>query len=162
MQSWLWRGFGILAVLSLNVSPAAAETLREALVRTLRVNPTLGAQQAGLRATRELLPQARAGFLPRITANADVTYQRDTLLLTTSTSGALPQTAVLSRRFGVSLTQSLFDGGHVSGLVGQAGAQTAGAEETLRDATQAMLASVAASYRMCCAIRSFAASIAPI
>ena len=57
----------LLAGLSLVAlaAPAAAETLREALAKAYRTNPTLEAQRANLRATDETVPLARAPSLPR-------------------------------------------------------------------------------------------------
>jgi outer membrane protein len=58
-------GAGALAAGSL----AAAETLREALERTYRSNPTIMAQREQLRALDENVAIARAGLRPRVSAN---------------------------------------------------------------------------------------------
>ncbi len=46
---------------------AGAETLESALAQAYRNNPTLNAQRAALRATDEGVPQAVAGYRPRVT-----------------------------------------------------------------------------------------------
>lgn len=52
---------------------AFAETLSDALLRAYETNPSLDAERARQRATRELKPQARAGALPQITGGGAYT-----------------------------------------------------------------------------------------
>ena len=120
-QFWLLRCAGAVIAICLAWSPVTAETLREALERTLRTNPTLGAQQSALRATRGSLPQARAGFLPHLNAAADLGYERELPGPAASAGSALRQTGALSHGFGASLTQSLFDGGGRRALLDRPG-----------------------------------------
>lgn len=49
-------------------APLAAQTLQEALGMAYQTNPTIQAERARQRATRELTPQARANVLPQINA----------------------------------------------------------------------------------------------
>jgi outer membrane protein len=51
-------------------SPAAAQTLEEALASAYRENPTIGAERARQRATKELAPQSLANALPQISGSA--------------------------------------------------------------------------------------------
>lgn len=53
--------------------PASAETLRDALARAYRDNPTLSAQRAAQRATDENVPIARANGRPSISASGGFT-----------------------------------------------------------------------------------------
>ncbi|RDE07422.1 hypothetical protein DVW87_01710 [Sphingomonas aracearum] len=53
--------------------PAAAETLREALVKAYNGNPTLTAQRAAQRATDENVPIARAAGLPAVSVDGGYT-----------------------------------------------------------------------------------------
>ena len=53
----------------LSANSASAETLESALAQAYRNNPTLNAQRAALRATDEGVPQALAGYRPRITGS---------------------------------------------------------------------------------------------
>lgn len=55
-------------------SPAQGETLREALIYAYRTNPSLTGARAGLRATDEGVPIAKAAGRPALSATAD--YQR--------------------------------------------------------------------------------------
>lgn len=63
-----------LAALSvgLGLNPAQAQALNDALALAYQANPTLEAARAELRAVDELVPQARAGFLPQVSATGDV------------------------------------------------------------------------------------------
>ncbi|WP_306253124.1 TolC family outer membrane protein [Parvularcula sp. IMCC14364] len=63
----------VSASVLLQPGPARAQSLRETLELTHTTNPVLRAQRAGLEATSELLPQARAGLLPKVNAQAGVT-----------------------------------------------------------------------------------------
>src|ERR687885_26978 len=57
--------------------PAAlpAETLKGALARAYAANPSLNAQRAGLLATGENVPRAKAGCRPKVNATADLGAQ---------------------------------------------------------------------------------------
>ncbi|MFV3076185.1 TolC family outer membrane protein [Niveispirillum fermenti] len=56
----------------LGLSPAQAQSLQDALAQAYESNPTLDAARAQLRATDELVPQARAGYLPTLSAEGQV------------------------------------------------------------------------------------------
>jgi len=58
-------------------SPAPADTLRNALTRAYRTNPTLTAERANLRAIDEKMPIARAAGRPE--ANVDSRYEENIL-----------------------------------------------------------------------------------
>jgi outer membrane protein len=82
---------------------AAAETLREALERTYRSNPTLMAQRERLRVLDESVAIARAGLRPNVSANGGLNQD-----LFNSNSGE-------GRNFslGVDVTYPLFNAGRV-------------------------------------------------
>lgn len=68
----LRKGLPLIALATgLGITPASAQTLQEALAQAYSQNPTLEAGRAQLRATDELVPQARSGYLPTITATGD-------------------------------------------------------------------------------------------
>lgn len=54
-------------------APAGADTLREALLRAYRTNPTITGQRAALRATDETVPIARADGLPSVSTSGGYT-----------------------------------------------------------------------------------------
>ncbi|MEO1019405.1 MAG: TolC family protein, partial [Pseudomonadota bacterium] len=53
-------------------SSVAAQSLQDALVETYLTNPRLDSGRAELRATDELVPQARAGWLPTLFLNGEI------------------------------------------------------------------------------------------
>lgn len=57
-----------MAVGAFAAAPASAESLRDALALAYETNPTIRAERARLRATRETRAQAWAGALPQVTA----------------------------------------------------------------------------------------------
>lgn len=63
------RNLLIGLALSLYVETAAAQSLRDALSAAYATNPTIAAERAQQRATKEARPQAVAGALPTITAS---------------------------------------------------------------------------------------------
>jgi outer membrane protein len=91
-------------------SGAAAETLREALERTYRTNPTLMAQRERLRSLDEQVAVARAGLRPNVSATAGLNQD-----LFNTTSGE-------PRNFSVGLDVSypLFNAGRVRNQIGAA------------------------------------------
>jgi outer membrane protein len=64
-----------MAALAAAISPAAADTLTEAMVSAAESNPTLAAQRQRLNATREALPQAWAAALPQVSISGSATAQ---------------------------------------------------------------------------------------
>lgn len=61
------------SIAGLIASSAAAQTLEEALSAAYNSNPTIAAERARQRATRELTPQAVAGALPQVTGGVSYT-----------------------------------------------------------------------------------------
>jgi outer membrane protein TolC len=61
----------VVTVLRL-ASPAAAETIEQALARAYTNNPQLNAQRAIVRQADEGVPQALSGYRPNVSANASV------------------------------------------------------------------------------------------
>src|SRR5471032_2572097 len=79
-------------------TPALADTIEAALVRSYQNNPQLNAQRASVRFTDENVPQALSGYRPRvaITGSAGVQYTD-----TQTTSGGSPTNLVRSIVHGV-------------------------------------------------------------
>src|SRR5579875_3818239 len=69
MRQFVLGGAAMATVLA---SPAFAETLQQALQQAYRSNPTITGARAGLRATDETVPLARANGLPN--ASVDTQY----------------------------------------------------------------------------------------
>src|SRR5512142_1023729 len=58
---------GACATLSVLGSPARGETLESALTQAYQNNPSLNSQRAATRAIDETVPQALAGYRPKVT-----------------------------------------------------------------------------------------------
>ena len=90
-KSWtlITRRFsGVLGVSISLYSPAAAQTLEEALSLAYAANPEIAVERAQLDATREGVAQARAGGLPQITAGAGYEKVDDTQSISSDVFGA--------------------------------------------------------------------------
>ena len=133
-----------MAVLA--ASHASAETLESALAQAYRNNPTLNAQRALLRATDEGVPQALAGYRPRINASMDSGYQH--FESTTLSGGILTRTnSNISPRGGnVGLVQTVYKGQRTGSLTRQAESQVLAGRETLRNSEQTALLDAATQY----------------
>jgi outer membrane protein len=156
-----------LAIVSLAVaavllaSPAGAQTLEVALVQAYENNPQLNAQRAVVRATDEGVPQALSGYRPRVSATANYGVQRQevTSLSTTITPGVPPAPPVTvttaprtttgdlhPRGYGISATQTLFNGFQTGNRTRAAESQVLAARETLRLMEQQVLLDAVTVY----------------
>lgn len=101
------RRLTLALLLSAAAWPAAAQTIEDALSAAYGSNADLQAARAELRAVDETVPQAIAGWLPRISGDAEAGYQG------VRTETGLGETSSHNRPygFGVSLEQPIFAGG---------------------------------------------------
>jgi outer membrane protein len=136
-------------------APASAqETLTGALARAYGSTPELNAQRANVRAIDELVPQALAGYRPRITGTADVGRIHNETInpafsSTTGTrSGRKTHTndTFSARGVGVQVDQTLFNGFRTENSTRAAESQILGARETLRNTEQNVLLNAATAY----------------
>lgn len=134
----------IAAVLALDGGTARADTLREALVRTYRANPTMTGARARLRATDETVGIAKAEGMPRLTGTAEITqsYQNRNRL-------------DLSRRIrdngaaatgGVQVDLPLYQGGRVKNSVNAARARVDAGRADLRATEGDLFTEAVAAY----------------
>ena len=132
------------------ILPAHGESLESALMQAYQNNPTLNSQRANVRATDEGVPQALSGYRPRITATGTLGEQYwDTF----SKSGATP-TATYSKQsgrvtpnsYGLTTTQTIFNGFQTANRTRQAEAQVLAARATLRVTEQTVLLNAVAAY----------------
>src|SRR5512143_3518689 len=83
------RGFAVGIACTAGVlfsAPVQADTLEGALMQAYQNNPSLNSQPASVRATDEGVPQALAGYRPRVTANGTIGQQYWDTTTRTSTS----------------------------------------------------------------------------
>ncbi len=130
---------------------AGAGTLPGALVLAYQGNPQLNAQRAAARATDENVDIALSGYRPRATGTASLTEQYlDTVAKTTSATGApvyvQSKGAAAVSNFGVTATQTLYNGMQTSNRTRQSEQQVFAARELLRSTEQTVLLSAATAY----------------
>ncbi|MDO7842979.1 TolC family outer membrane protein [Sphingomonas immobilis] len=127
------------AALSLLAGPAAAETLREALVKAYNTNPTLTAERANLRATDEGVPLARANGLPSVS----LTGQYAENVLKASNNFVSPDRQVIVQP---QITVPLYAGGRVRNSVRAADTRVEAGRYGLRDTEASVFSSVVGAY----------------
>lgn len=122
-----------------SVSSASAETLRQALERAYRTNPTLTAARAEQRATDEGVPIAKAAARPALSATAD--YQE--FVVRSANSFVSPLRAANAA---ANLTIPVFQGGAVRNGIRAADARVYAGREGLRTAEADVFTAVVAAY----------------
>ena len=143
-----------VAALAVACTGAAADTLEWALVQAYQNNPSLNAQRASLRATDENVPQALSGYRPKLSVTANGGYNYSDTLAHVVNQSTFPNTVAyssvagrfVSRGFGATATQTLFNGFQTANRVRQAESQVMGARETLRVTEQQVLLDAATAY----------------
>jgi len=146
---------GVAAAL-LAAGPARAETMSSALARAYAGNPDINQQRAAVRGLDENIPKAKSGWLPRVNATASVgaqyTYFRaaptriDEAHLTRQRPNGAKYDDATPRGYGVTASETLFDGFKTLNSVRQAESQAFGARETMRNTEQNILLNAATSY----------------
>ncbi|ASY62813.1 Type I secretion outer membrane protein, TolC precursor [Sinorhizobium sojae CCBAU 05684] len=126
---------------SLLLAPHAvsAETIFGAMAKAYANNPDLNAARAGLRATDEGVPIAKAGYRPQISAAATGTLSR-------VDSEATGTRDLHSGQIGISITQTIFDGFQTLNNVRSAEATVFSSRETLKANEIQILLAAAQSY----------------
>src|SRR6266516_223312 len=132
---------------------ASSGTMDLALVQAYQNNPTLNSQRAATRAIDENVPTALAGFRPRVSGTASLT---DQYLDSLSRAGNDPRTGgalyaqqkgqIAVQSYGITATQTLFNGLQTAGRTRQAEGQVFSAREQLRTTEQTVLLSAATAY----------------
>ena len=131
---------------------AGSTTIEQALVLAYRNNPQLNAQRAATRATDENVPTALAGNRPRIIGTSSLTEQHlDNLTKAGTTAGGAAlysqnRGAVAVSSFGLTTTQTLFNGFQTANRTRQAEGQVFAARELLRTTEQNTLLNAATAY----------------
>lgn len=130
--------FAVLAAVGLS-APAAADTLREALIQAYASNPTLTGARAGLRATDEDVAIARAQALPDVSANG--AYNE----FVKRSANAFTQP---KRSLGGSATVTvpIYQGGFVRNSIGAAKARVEQGRASLQSTEGNVFTSVVAAY----------------
>src|SRR6185437_16471385 len=144
-KSWLRRlaiGTVVFAAWPFLTRPADADSLEGALVQAYQNNPSLNSQRALVRATDEGVPQALAGYRPRVSVNASIGQQYwDTTTRSATLAANYTQLSgnMTPNSYGVTATQTLYNGFQTANRTRQAESQVQSARETLRVAEQTVL-----------------------
>jgi outer membrane protein len=134
------------AALSVLGSPARGETLESALVQAYQNNPSLNSQRAATRAIDEGVPQALAGYRPKVTVTGVAGEQTSS---TTSKVGGIYGTLAgynSPAQIGGTITQTLYNGFQTANKTRQAESAVLAARATLRTGEQTVLLSAATAY----------------
>lgn len=113
------------SLLLLPAAPGQAESLRQALIHAYRTNPSLTAARAGLRATDEGVPIAKAAARPTLSATAD--YQE--FVVRSANSFSAPLRAANAN---ANLSFPLYQGGRVKNAIRAADARVEAGRANLR------------------------------
>ncbi|CAN5278945.1 TolC family outer membrane protein [soil metagenome] len=138
-SGFLRAGRALLLATALVAGPATADTLREALAKAYKSNPTLTGARAQLRATDEGVPIARARGLP--SANATGSYTED--FVRSSLNYTSPARSAGAQ---VNLTVPIYSGGAVRNGIKAADARVSAGQATLRDTEATLFSNVVAAY----------------
>jgi outer membrane protein len=121
--------------------PSAAETLPEALASARELNPRVHAARAKSQATDQTIAQARAGFLPHVSANAEANVQTNV-----HAPSLAPDRSTRTTGYDVTLTQPLFDGWRAASSLDAAKANAMAEQEGVRSAEQQVMIAAVTAY----------------
>lgn len=117
---------------------AAAESIFGAMTKAYENNPDLNAARAGLRATDEGVPIAKAGMRPQVSASVSGTLSR--------VDGEVSSGDFQSGSAGITITQQVFDGFQTLNNVRAAESTVFATRESLRANENSILLAAAQSY----------------
>ncbi len=140
-RAWLVSAAAI--ALATTLSSAQAETLGGALAKAYFSNPDINQERAAVRVSDENIPKANAGFLPTVSAEGDVAWSN----LQETEPGA-PNTTITDapRGYGVTASETLWNGNRTINSVRQAELGVLGVREQLRNTEQNVLLSAVTFY----------------
>jgi outer membrane protein len=130
-------------------SHVCADTLEGALVLAYQNNPSLNSQRASVRATDEGVPQALSGYRPRVSINGSIgTQYWDTTNRTSTTNPTYQHLTgnMTPNSYGITATQTLFNGFQTPNKTRQAESQVQAAREQLRVTEQTVLLNAVTAY----------------
>jgi outer membrane protein len=157
-----WREFFTMsavavALVQLSSCELAAETIESALAKAYRDNPQLNAQRTLVRATDENVPQALSGYRPRVSVTASLgeeygkVVEQSAVPIGASAGTTAAQNIVAAQTFasysyGITATQTLFNGLQTANRTRTAESQVMAAREGLRVLEQTILLNAATIY----------------
>jgi len=134
----------------LTVLPARSETLEAALVQAYQNNPSLNSQRAATRAIDEGVPQALAGYRPKVTVTGTGGEQTSSTTSKSITAGVGTWSTLAGYNgpasVGATVTQTLYNGFQTANKTRQAESAVLAARATLRVTEQTVLLNGATAY----------------
>lgn len=134
-----FRTIAALVAAAAIAAPAAAETLREALLKAYRTNPTITASRAQQRATDETVPIARAAGRPQLAVQGGVSENP----LRSGNSFTTPERNLTTS---IGVTLPVFNGGAVRNSVRAAETRVEAGQAGLRSTEAALFTEVVSAY----------------
>ena len=125
-----------------------AETVGGALIKAYLNNPDINSQRAAVRVADENVPKANAGYLPTVTAQGNFGLERSNsgvIGANDSISGTV-SASTRPRGYGVTATETIFNGNRTINSIRQAESQVFGQREQLRNTEQNTLLSGLTAY----------------
>jgi outer membrane protein len=158
-RSAAWCGVGsrrflrtaLLAGVGLTIGAGAsrAETISGALIKAYLTSPDINTQRAAVRVADENVPKANAGYLPTVTATGNISIEREQASILGANDVASGNSAVETlkpRGYGVTASETVFNGNRTLNSIRQAESQVFGAREQLRNTEQNTLLSGLTAY----------------
>ena len=126
--------------------PVRADTMESALLRAYRNNPQLNAQRVSVRATDENVPQALAGYRPKVAGTFSAGVGFVDQLADGSVGQKIEQGDQSPHAAAVTVTQTIYNGNQTANKTRAAESQVFGAREGLRLLEQSVLLAAATIY----------------
>jgi outer membrane protein len=149
-RSWRALRAVLLATAAMVAAGAGAgrsETISGALIKAYLTNPDINSQRATVRQTDEGVPQANAGYLPKVSVFGNVAVAHVTGTQIVPGEGNLNySTGAFPRSYGVQANQTIFDGYQTINRIRSAESQVMGSREQLRNTEQNTLLSGVTAY----------------
>ncbi len=121
-------------------------TLEVALIQAYQNNPQLNAQRAATRVIDENVAIALSGYRPRLSGTASLSENYLDNLSRTDTGSVRQSGSTTVTTFGLTSTQTLFNGFQTGNRTRQAEGQVFAARETLRSTEQSILLNAVTAY----------------
>lgn len=126
--------------------PASAQTLEQSLAAAYANNPTLNSQRAATRATDEYVPIALSGYRPQVFGSSYVGTQWSETRASTEAGMVTTHDQTQPYGFGVTISQTIYDGLRTANSVRGAEFQVKGQRELLRNTEQLVLLDAVTAY----------------
>lgn len=136
----------VAILVQMGASPVCAETMESALRRAYQNNPQLNAQRALVRATDENVPQALAGYRPKVSGTFTAGVGFADQLADGGVGQKIEQGDQTPHSAALTATQTLYNGNQTANKVRSAESQVSGAREGLRLMEQSVLLAAATIY----------------